>query len=172
MFPTKKVFLKESFEDAVAELHGYLFFDWHLPVQNRTDWDWECLIECHGEVTSILTICGGRSRERWWEDEGEGGCHHDGDVEEPFTARSEKRKVHHEKDIGEWGEMVLKGEFIHHEELVKGSHMIDLMKHIMLRNRNVPPFTGWWKFLISLSELNIPVSPFITKFVNNTIIWN
>lgn len=59
------------------------------------------------------------------------------------------------ENVNRWSS---KGEFIHHGEPVKGSHMIDLMKHAMLRSRNAPPPTAWGKYLSTLTELNIPVS--------------
>lgn len=76
-----------------------------------------------------------------------------------LSQRDRKNAEYMMKKISEHGDKWSpKGEFIHQGDSVKGSHMIDLMKHVMLRTRNAAPPTGWRKFLSTLAEFNIPAS--------------
>lgn len=53
-----------------------------------------------------------------------------------------------------------KGEFVYNGQVVKGSHMTDLLKYLSRpykSSRTAPP-TGWSKFLNTLADLNIPSS--------------
>ena len=57
---------------------------------------------------------------------------------------------------GGWSSL---GEFIHQGHVVKGSHMIDLIKNLSSQKKTRSPSPGGWdKFLQALSTLNIPVS--------------
>lgn len=62
------------------------------------------------------------------------------------------------KSDGGWNS---KGGFVYRGEAVKGSHMIDLFKHLSLpckKKSQAPPPMGWSTFLNTLSELNILLS--------------
>lgn len=52
------------------------------------------------------------------------------------------------------------GEFVYKGNVVKGSHMIDLLKNLMLpfKKSGAPLPRGWSDFLHTLSEVNIPIS--------------
>lgn len=53
-----------------------------------------------------------------------------------------------------------KGEFVHQGTPLQGSHMLDLIRHLMhwTRKSQPAPPTGWRAFLSTLTELNIPTS--------------
>lgn len=51
------------------------------------------------------------------------------------------------------------GEFMFKGKIIRGSHMLDLIKHIST-NRKSPKYTpvGWKEFLITLAKINVPLS--------------
>jgi len=53
-----------------------------------------------------------------------------------------------------------KGEFVYKGQVVRGSHMTDLLKHIShsYKSSRIAPPKGWSKFLNTLADLNIPSS--------------
>lgn len=66
------------------------------------------------------------------------------------------------KKLSESGESwTPKGEFVYRDRVMGGSHILDLLKNLLLpfkRKTQTPDPVGWTPFLTALKELNIPVS--------------
>ena len=104
-------------------------------------------------------------------DSGETSRVHEADQLELDSTASEVLKILPKRDRRN-GEYILKklserngwtskGEFVYQGHAVKGSHLIDLLKNLLLPFKRKSPDlqpTGWISFLNTLNELNIPIS--------------